>query len=126
MPDIKPIAEELGFTAAVGVMLPNSHFGRVWKDPESDNCIWQLVLMEADKDTPIGNGMATSLADATNALFNYAQCWVLAGETVGGRTATQPNDGDGDRPDGFHSRQSTWPTWLVTVDLPPTPMADLS
>ena len=82
MPDITPIAEELGFTAAVGVMLPNSHFGRVWKDPENDNCIWQLVLMEADKDTPIGNGMATSLADATNALFNYAQCWVIAGETV--------------------------------------------
>ena len=55
MPDITPIAEKLGFTPAVEVMLPSSHFRRVWKDPESDNCLWQLVLLEADQNTPIGS-----------------------------------------------------------------------
>ena len=82
MPDITPIAEKAGFNAAVGVMLPLDHFGRVWKDPNGDSCMWQVTLLEPDRNTPVGNGIAGSVADATSAIFTFVQCWIAAGHNV--------------------------------------------
>ena len=82
MPDMKPLAEEAGFKRAAGMMLPLDHFGSVWKDPVSDVCIWQVTILEPDADTPVGNGMAESLADATSAIFSFVSCWITARQDV--------------------------------------------
>ncbi len=72
-----------GYRKAASAVLPYNHFGEIWGHLEDDTYIWEMThLAPEGTSRVIGNGIAWSLRDAHKALFDYAKCWILAGENL--------------------------------------------